>query len=180
MKKSDLNEQPVHYWDYIKLVEDLPLKAAFDKHLANIQNLDKEALKELGDRTYQPGKWTVREILQHIIDWERIFSYRSLIYVRQEPNLPPGHDQDIMAPNSKANARSLDSIIDDFIMVRSATTSLFQTYDHEDLMKPYRYGENHMDQMSVLALGYSIVGHQIHHINIIKERYLSLLNNTII
>jgi len=176
MKKSDLTERPVHYWDYINLVEDLPLKAAFDKHLTNIQNLNSDALKELGNQIYAPGKWTVREILQHIIDWERIFSYRSLMYVRMEENRPPGHDQDVMATNSKANSRSLENIIDDFIMVRSSTTSLFQTYDKEDLMKPYHYFEN---QMSILALGYSIIGHQIHHFNIIRERYLPLLGKDI-
>lgn len=172
MKKLDLKEQPIHYWDYIQLVDNLPLKAAFDKHLANIQNLNTDALKKLDDEVYAPGKWTIKEILQHIIDWERVFSYRSLMYVRMEENRPPGHDQDAMAANSKVKSRSLESIIDDFTMVRSATTSLFQTYDKEDLMKPYYYFEN---QMSILALGYSIIGHQIHHFNIIQERYLPLL-----
>ncbi len=179
MKKSDLKEQPVHYWDYINLVEDLPLKAAFDKHLANVQNLNLTVLKELGNQTYAPGKWTVKEILQHIIDWERVFSYRSLMYVRMEENRPPGHDQDVMAANSKANSRNLESIIDDFIIVRSATTSLFQSYDKEDLMKPYFYGDGHQNQMSIFALGYSIIGHQIHHFNVIQERYLPLLGEEV-
>lgn len=176
MRKSDLKEKPVHYWDYMQLVEDLPLKAAMDKHLANIQNLNLSALKELGDQTYAPGKWTVKEILQHIIDWERIFSYRSLIYVREDENRTPGHDQDILAANSKANQRTLENIIDDFIIVRSSTISLFQTYDQEDLMKMYHYYEN---QMSILALGYSIVGHQMHHFNIIQERYLPILGEEV-
>lgn len=176
MRKSDLQEKPVHYWDYMKLVEDLPLKAAMDKHLASIQNLNVAALKELSDRTYAPEKWTVKEILQHIIDWERIFAYRSLIYARMEENRPPGHDQDILAKNSKANQRTLENIIDDFIIVRSATVSLFQTYDQEDLMKPYHYYEN---QMNIMALGYSIIGHQMHHFNIIQERYLPLLGEEV-
>ena len=179
MKKSDLKEQPVHYHNYIKLVEDLPLKAAFDKYLTNLQNLNLDVLRELGDQIYAPGKWTVREILQHIIDWERIFTYRSLIYVRQEENFPPAHDQDVLAVNSKANLRSLENIIDDFIIVRSSTISLFQSYDKEDLMKMYFYGENHQNQMSILALGYSIIGHQIHHFNIIQERYLPLLGEEV-
>lgn len=176
MRRSDLKEKPVHYWDYIQLVEDLPLKAALDKHLASVQNLNLPALKELVDRTYAPEKWTVKEILQHIIDWERIFSYRSMIYVREDENRTPGHDQNILAANSKANHRTLENIIDDFIIVRSSTISLFQTYDREDLMKPYHYYEN---QMSVLALGYSIVGHQMHHFNIIQERYLPLLGREV-
>ncbi len=179
MKKSDLQEQPVHYWDYIKLVDNLPLKAAFDKHLTNVQNLNISALNELGDQVYAPGKWTVKEILQHIIDWERIFTYRSLVYVRMEPNFPPGHDQDLMTPNSKANQKTLESIIDDFIVVRSATISLFQSYDKEDLMKTYHYGENHQNQMSIFALGFSIIGHQIHHFNVIQERYFPILGGEI-
>lgn len=176
MRRSDLKEKPFHYWDYIQLVEDLPLKAAMDKHLASVQNLNLPALKELSDRTYAPEKWTVKEILQHIVDWERIFSYRSMIYVREDENRTPGHDQNILAANSKANHRTLENIIDDFIIVRSSTISLFQTYDREDLMKPYHYYEN---QMSVLALGYSIVGHQMHHFNIIQERYLPLLGEDV-
>jgi hypothetical protein len=175
MKKSDLLEKPVHYETYIQLVEDLPIKAAFDKYLIQFQNQNWNELKELGDKVYQPGKWTAREIIQHIIDWERIFSYRALIYVRREENKPPGHDQDLMTANSKANQRSLESLKDDFIFTRSATISLFQSFDKEDLMKPYFYGENHQNQMSVFALGYSIIGHQIHHLNIITERYLPLL-----
>ena len=175
MKKSDIKEQPVHYHTYIEKVQDLPLKAALDKHLAEFQEWNWEELKTIGDKVYEPGKWTIREIIQHIIDWERIFSYRALIYARQEENRPPGHDQDILAYNSKANQKTWENLKDDFIITRSATISLFQSFDKEDLMKPYFYGENHQNQMSIFALGYSIVGHQIHHFNVIKERYLSLL-----
>ncbi len=179
MRRSDLKEKPVHYWDYINLVEDLPLKAAMDKHLASIQNLNLTALKELGDQTYAPGKWTVREIIQHIIDWERIFAYRALIYARLEENRPPGHDQNVMAANSKANSRTLEFLQDDFIFTRSSTTSLFQSFDKEDFEKAYFYGENHQNRMSILALGYSIIGHQVHHLNIIQERYLPILGNDV-
>src|SRR5690606_32745728 len=140
MKKSDLKEKPVHYETYIEYVEDLPLKAAFDKYLFQFQDTNWDEFKALGDRVYQRGKWTVREIIQHITDWERIFAYRALIYVRREENKPPGHDQDLMTANSKANQRSLESLKDDFIFTRSATISLFQSFDKEDLMKPYFYG----------------------------------------
>ena len=175
MKKSDIQEQPVHYQTYIQLVQDLPLKAALDKHLAEFQEWNWEEFKAIGDKVYAPGKWTIREIIQHIIDWERIFAYRALIYARQEPNFPAGHDQDILASNSKANQKTWENLKDDFIITRSATIALFQSFDKEDLMKPYFYGENHQNQMSIFALGYSIVGHQIHHFNVIKERYFSLL-----
>lgn len=176
MKKSDLQNIPSYYQSYINLVDDLTIKAALDKHLASFQNLNWEALYELGDRTYANGKWTVKEILQHIIDWERIFSYRALIYVRMDENRPMPHDENILAANSKANSKTWEEVKDDFLFARSSTISLFQSFDQEDLLKKAYSYEN---EISVAMIGYVLVGHQMHHFNIIQERYLPLLGREV-
>ncbi|SMC79954.1 DinB family protein [Moheibacter sediminis] len=172
MRKSAIQPMPELYGRYIDLVEDLTLNVALDKHFANIQNLNLESLEELGNLTYKPGKWTVKEVLQHLIDWERVFVYRAVVFARKEGTIPSGHDENIMATNSKANSKSVNEIIEDFIVVRSCTSSLFRGYDEEDLMT---VGQNWNMEMSVLSVGFTIVGHQIHHFNMIQERYLPLL-----
>lgn len=164
---------PELYGRYIDLVEDLPINVALDKHFANIQNLNKEALEELGSLAYAPEKWTVKEVLQHLIDWERVFIYRAVIFARKEGTIPSGHDENIMASNSKANSKSIDEIIEDFLIVRSCTSSLFRGFDDEDLMT---IGQNWNMEMSVLSVGFTVVGHQIHHFNMIQEKYLPLLD----
>lgn len=176
MRRSEVNPMPEYYNRYINLVDDLSITVAFDKHFADIQNLNLDVLKELGDMTYAPDKWTIKEIIQHLIDWERIFSYRSLIFARQEGNIPPGHDENILAKNSKANHKQLEEIIEDFIFARSSTRSLFSSYDEDDLAT---IGKSWNMEIAVGAVGFTIIGHQIHHFNIIKERYLPLLGKNI-
>lgn len=172
MKKSTIATMPELYGRYIDLVEDLPINVALDKHFANIQNLNRRALEELGSLAYAPEKWTVKEVLQHLIDWERVFIYRAVVFARKEGTIPSGHDENIMAANSKANSKSVDEIIEDFLIVRSCTSSLFRSFDDENLIT---IGQNWNMEMSVLSVGFTIVGHQIHHFNMIQEKYLPLL-----
>lgn len=172
MKKSTIQPMPELYGRYIDLVEDLPINVALDKHFANIQNMNKEALEELGSLAYAPDKWTVKEVLQHLIDWERVFIYRALIFSRKEGTIPSGHDENIMAANSKANSKSIEEILEDFLIVRSGTRSLFRGFDDEDLMV---IGQNWNMEMSVLSVGFTVVGHQIHHFKMIQDLYLPLL-----
>lgn len=174
MKKEFISPMPDYYDRYIHLVDDLPLTVALEKHFTNIQNLNLEVLNQLGDRTYAPEKWTFKEILQHLTDWERIFSYRALVFARQEPQIPSGHDENIMGANSKANNRPLQDIIDDFLVARRSTISLFRSFDDESLLT---VGQNWNMKISVLAIGFTIIGHQIHHFNIVKERYLPLIGS---
>lgn len=176
MKKSTLINIPEYYQYYINLVEDLTIKSALDKHLTQFQKLNFEVLKELGDRTYAPGKWTTKEIIQHVIDWERIFSYRALVYARMDENIPVSHDENLMTPNSKAHSKSWEDLKDDFLYARSSTISLFQSFDREDLGRK-AYSLN--NEISVLMIGFIMVGHQIHHFNIIQERYLPLLGREV-
>jgi uncharacterized damage-inducible protein DinB len=118
---------------------------------------------------YAEGKWTIKEILAHIIDDERIYAYRALRFARNDQTELPGFEQDDYALESGANERSLDDLLQEFATVRHATVSLFESFDSKVLT---RTGIASGNVMSVRAAAYHIAGHELRHINVIKDRYL--------
>ena len=128
----------------------------------------------LDGRTYAPGKWTVRESFQHLIDWERILSYRALLYARNKGSVGQEIDGDLFAANMNAGQRTIEELIDELKIVRRSTVAMFESFDAPVLLNTgicWKY------EMSVLAMGFTIIGHQIHHIQIIEEKYYPLLND---
>ncbi|MCB9207634.1 MAG: DinB family protein [Ignavibacteriales bacterium] len=173
MKRSDIKEFPEYFENFIKMVDDIELSAAFDKSLKQIDDLDIQQLKRIGLKSYADGKWSVNKIIQHLIDWERIWCYRTVIFARKEGTIPEGHEQEIMADNSNADELSIEQLIDELRIVRLSTKAMFDSYNRQILesnCKFYKY------EMSVLAMGFNIIGHQLHHFDIIKERYIPLDN----
>ncbi|WP_420603208.1 DinB family protein [Flagellimonas sp.] len=125
---------------------------------------------------YDKGKWTIKEILVHLIDDERIFAYRALRYARNDQTPLHGFDQDVYAKYSNANERSLDSIFEEYETVRKATISLFQNLPEESFLRSGEGIETDgsiINKRTVRALAYHIAGHELRHFNIIKERYLN-------
>ena len=118
---------------------------------------------------YAEGKWTIKEILVHVSDDERIYAYRALRFARGDKTELPGFEQDDYAARSGANARDIEDILAEFADVRRATVSLFKGLDREALV---RVGVADGKLMSVRAAAYHIAGHELRHVNIIKERYL--------
>ncbi len=171
MKKSDIKKFP-EYFDYnINLNDDVELIVAFDKSLKQIDDIDTEQLKRIGLKVYADEKWTVNKIIQHLTDWERIWCYRTLLAIRKEGSIPSGLDHNIMTENSNADELSIEQLLAELRAVRLATKAMFGTFNHEILQSICKFNNN---QMSVLAMGFNIVGHQLHHFNIIKERYVPL------
>jgi uncharacterized damage-inducible protein DinB len=118
---------------------------------------------------YAESKWTIKEILVHIIDDERIYAYRALRFARNDKTELPGFEQDAYAIHSGANERDIKDILNELATVRRATISLFEGFTDEALM---RVGRADGKIMSVRAAAYHIAGHEMRHINIIRERYL--------
>jgi len=118
---------------------------------------------------YAEGKWTIKEILAHIIDDERIFSYRALRFARNDKTELPGFEQDEYALNSGANERDINDLLKEFGAVRESTIALFDSFNDEALL---RSGVASGNVLSVRAAAYHIAGHEMRHVNIIKERYL--------
>ncbi|WP_231373942.1 DinB family protein [Aureivirga marina] len=121
---------------------------------------------------YEQGKWTIKELMQHIIDNERVFGYRAMRFSRNDFTELPDYNEKETIPYSNANNRTKKEIIDEFIAVRKSSIALFSSFSKEMLLKKGIASKNYI---SVRALGYLISGHQRHHQNILKERYLELL-----
>ncbi|ARS34316.1 DinB family protein [Pontibacter actiniarum] len=118
---------------------------------------------------YAPGKWSIKEMMVHIMDTERIFSYRALRFARQDKTELPGFDENAYIAPAKADARDINAIIAEYTSLRTATIELFKSFDEEALQQK---GISGGIEVSVRALGYIILGHEVHHQKILRERYL--------
>jgi len=169
--KPQAGEFPAYASMYIDLIpNDGRLLQHLEDNYTGSRKLIQSIPEEKLHYRYADGKWTIKEILVHIIDDERIYAYRALRFARKDSTELPGFDQEIYAASSGANERSIESILHEFETVRKATISLFENFTDEVFT---RSGIANGNNVSVRALGYHIAGHEIHHINIIKKRYLS-------
>ena len=146
------------------------LKRQTQESLVLLSSLSDEQL----NFRYAEGKWTIKEIILHLVDTERIFTYRALAFARKDPNALPGFDENIYAANSHANDRDIKNLLEEYIVVRTCTVATFSGFPESAL--ECRGTANNID-MCVAALGFAICGHEIHHINIIQERYLTIRSN---
>jgi uncharacterized damage-inducible protein DinB len=121
------------------------------------------------DYRYAEGKWTIKDILQHLIDTERIFAYRALRFSRNDLTPLSSFDENEYVIEAKANRRSIQELLTELAVVRQATLSLFKTFSEEELL---RIGTASSKPISVRALGFVIIGHQNHHQRFFEERYL--------
>ena len=156
------NEYAPFYKNYIKALGDVNLltilNTSFEDALSTLKDLPEEKLQY----HYQEGKWT-------IIDAERVLSYRALRYSRNDATDLPGFDEDWYVDNSNGNQRNFEDLLNEFSHLRAATISLFESFTPEMLQIK---GSLSGSDMSVRALGFIIAGHQMHHLKIIKEKYL--------
>jgi hypothetical protein len=164
---------PQYFERYINQVDDLELSQAFDNSIKQLDELDRDVLGKLDAKRYAPGKWTVKESIQHVIDWERVLSYRTLLFARQEGSTPQSVDGDLIATHMNADRRAIEDLIDELKVTRLSTKKLFESFDPKTLQYT---GTNWKYEISVLAMGFTIIGHQIHHLKIIEERYHPLLD----
>lgn len=173
MKKIEKPEAGEFAPDTIKYIGLLPDDGLVLDHLANNLRATSDFILALPEEKltyrYAEGKWTIKEILVHISDDERIYAYRALRFARGDKTNLPGFDQDAYATHSNANERYIKDILHELATVRQATISLFDAFDSEALM---RAGMADGRIMSVRAAVYHLAGHEMRHINIIKERYL--------
>jgi uncharacterized damage-inducible protein DinB len=157
---------------YIKLLPDdgMVLQHLHDNFIAVKEFIYSLPEKMLYHR-YAEGKWSIKEVLVHIIDDERIFAYRALSYARGEQTGLPGFDQESYASLSQADNRDLDNIFEEYEAVRRSTIALFNGLPEEALTRMGK-GSGSFAGATVRALAYHLAGHELHHINLIKELYL--------
>jgi hypothetical protein len=153
-------------------VEDVNLFDGFTKYTPDHVFAETEKLIALGDRVYAEGKWTVKDILQHVTDNERIMSYRALRFSRNDKTQLPGYDEAVLAANTVAAHHTVDDLLDELRELRRSTITLFKNMDKTMLT---RIGNANQTEISPLALGFVILGHPVHHMNVIRDRYFPLL-----
>ena len=171
MTKNDLKpgEFNPYYGTYIGKTNGLSLedlKSAGEKTISFLQSIPSDKL----EFRYAEGKWSVKEIIQHLMDTERVFSYRALRIARLDKTPLPGFEQDDYMPPSQADKRSLDDLINEYKAIKSATVAMFDSFSDDMLMA---MGTASDSPLSVRAAGFIIIGHEIHHCGVIRERYLN-------
>lgn len=171
MEDSETKQNPA-FLDYVyKLNEGKELMEALKLSLKEIDNLDIARFNRIGLRTYQKGKWTIHKIIQHLIDWERIWCFRAILFARGEGTIPVAHDQEIMGENSNADELHIEQLVNELRIVRQSTITMFESFSRKILETNCKFFEY---EMPLYAIGFTITAHQIHHFNIIEERYFAL------
>lgn len=168
-RRPEAHESSVYYHHYISLAKGTNAIQVLKDYQVEAAQLFTDLAPEKWDYRYAEGKWTIKELLLHIIDTERIFAYRALRISRNDSTALAGFEQDDYVPASDAANRSPESLIAEYQAVRQASIHLFQNLTDEMLS---RMGMASNNPVSVLALAYMMAGHEIHHLNILKERYL--------
>lgn len=168
-KQLNDNEYAPFYKNYIKGLGNVELfetlRTSLEDTLSTLKNLSEEKLLY----RYAAGKWTIKELLQHIIDAERVFSYRALRFSRNDTSKLEGFDEDWYVNNSNGNDRDFNDLLNEFVQIRKASISLFTSFTPDMLTMS---GTANGSKVTVRALGFIIAGHQMHHLKIIKEKYL--------
>ena len=165
--RPQASEYPTFYHGYVASAPGTDLFSALGHGAANFEGLDPED-ETFAMHRYSPGKWSVKEVVQHVIDAERVFSYRALRFARQDGTALPGFDENAYAHTSQADQRTLHDLLAEAVVVRAASVALFHSFT------PYMLGlagTANGRPITVNALGWVIAGHAAHHLRIIHERY---------
>jgi hypothetical protein len=169
MNRPELAEYDRYYERYVSLVKETDIIAAMENQLAEIEKLFAGISEEKSLTAYAPGKWTIKELLGHLTDGERIFAYRALRISRADQTPIEGFEQDGYIENSSFNTAKLIDLTEELILSRKANLILFKNLSGDAWT---RIGTASGVPVSVRALAFIMVGHVRHHLNILRERYL--------
>lgn len=172
MKRSQLNPLPEYFDRYINLCDDVEIVQAIQTSINELDNAPLEKWEALADKVYAPGKWTIKDILQHLTDTERIFAYRSLAFARGESQPVPSFDEDGYAANAKANDRSIEELVEELKLSHQSLLAMYKSFTPEMLSKK---GMGFKGEYSVASIGFCMPGHQRWHWKVLEEKYYSLI-----
>jgi hypothetical protein len=174
LTKKDIHTMPMYFDRYINLADDVDCIKSLENSLKELENAPINKWEALGNRAYAPGKWSVKDLLQHILDTERVFTYRITAVARGDKQQLPNYDEDMYALNAHANSRSLNDIVEELILVRKSTIALFKSFTN-DMLLTEGYNLHSKSNFSVLSMAYVIQGHQRWHMKVLEEKYYGLL-----
>lgn len=167
--KPKPGEAATYPQSYIDLLAETDLRAALANSAAQTTQLINSIPAEKHNFQYAPGKWTIKEIIQHLIDTERIFAYRALRFSRKDATPLPSYEENHYAPNSNCNPRALADLANEYTLVRESSIVLY-TYMTDEMLDFKGSASN--IQYSARILGWVIAGHNLHHNRVLQERYL--------
>ncbi|MGE0127177.1 MAG: DinB family protein [Blastocatellales bacterium] len=169
MTKPDSTEYPQYFEKYISLVAEGEIVATLGKQIESTRSLLGGLDEAQGDLRYAPGKWSVKEVVGHLIDAERIFAYRALRFARNDQTPLPGFDENSYVANAGFGSCALADLAEEFEHTRKSNIYLLKHLDGDSWL---RRGVSNDNEISVRALAYIIAGHELHHVGILRSRYL--------
>ncbi len=163
------NTYPPYFEKYIALINEETVIDALQNNLQYLKIFAAFIPKEKENYAYADGKWTIKQVIHHTIDTERILSYRALRFARKDPQALLSFDENLYVANTDLSNYSINDVVTEFETVRAATIALYKTFNSQTLLN---MGNMAIGQVSVLAIGFFMCGHNLHHLNVVKERYL--------
>ncbi len=170
MPRPNPQDAAEFYHNYIKHAKGDSVNQVMNDFAAPLKEFYNSLPEEKAGYAYAPGKWTIKELLQHVIDAERIFAYRALCIARKDITPLPGFDENSYAEKSNANSRSIQSLKEEFNAVRNSTNLMLHSFNEDQLNTT---GTASNKSITVNAIAFIIYGHLLHHKKILEERYLS-------
>lgn len=169
IQRPDRSELESPYHGSFDRVPEGDILQILTKQVADTTELVRSIGEKRGDHRYAPGKWSIKEVVGHLADTERIMSYRALAFARGDGTPLPGFEQDDYAIAGRFERRRLIDLAEEFRVIRASTLALFRGFDEEALL---RRGTASGAEFTVRAIAFLICGHEIHHKAILRERYL--------
>jgi hypothetical protein len=173
MLRSELNPMPEYFDRYINLCDDVDILDAIQISIDEINNFPIDMWKALGDKVYAPNKWTVKDILQHLIDSERVFAYRATAFARGDEQVMLSFDEELYGKNGNANKRTIEDLLDEMKILRQSFLCLYKSFSPEVLQI---IGNGYTGKYSVASIGFIIASHQRWHMQVLEEKYYPLLH----
>ncbi len=170
MSRPEKEEYAEYYETYVSLVEEIDIVSALEKQLSAWHSLFVEISEEKADFSYAEGKWSIKELVGHLIDGERVFAYRALRFSRNDKISLAGFEQNSYVANSNFSNVNFADLIEELSLLRLSNILFFKNLTDEAWL---RTGTASDAEVSVRALAYIMVGHIRHHANILRQRYLA-------
>ncbi len=174
MTRSQLHPMPEYFDRYINKCDDVDILEAIQISIDEINNFPIDKWKALGDRVYAPNKWTVKDILQHLIDSERVFAYRATAFARGDEQTMLSFDEELFGKNADANNRKIEDLVEEIKILRQSILCLYKSFSPATLQI---IGNGFSGKYSVGSIGFTIAGHQRWHLQILEEKYYPLLES---
>lgn len=162
------SEYAPYYGKYISKVSDGDIIAALERQFADSSGLLRDASESKGSYRYAEGKWSVREVIGHIADAERVFCYRALRFARGDSTPLPGFDENQFVANARFDAQTIKGLIDEWEAVRLSTVRFLRSLSAEEWLRGGTASDNYV---SVRGLAWIIAGHENHHMELLRTRY---------